>query len=68
MTKSILTSCAALLLLAGFGHVYAIDSYSSAEVVLDHCKKQAESQGAGNIQDGIRACIDDVMQYDTSDD
>jgi hypothetical protein len=68
MTKYFFTSCATLLLLAGYGHVYAVDSYSSANDVIEHCKKQAEGQAGGNVQDNISSCIDDLLQYDTSDD
>ena len=45
--------------------VLAIDA--SAQALIDQCKQEAESKGAGNVQEYISSCLDELMQYDTSE-
>jgi hypothetical protein len=64
MQRTFLNLSTALLLIAGYGNVLAMDA--EAQALIEHCRSEAESKGVANVPDYINACLDEILQYDTS--
>ena len=64
MKRAFLNLTTALLLITGYGNVAAMDA--EAQALIERCRAEAESKGAENVPDYINACLDEIMQYDTS--
>jgi hypothetical protein len=54
----------ALLLIAGYSNVLAMDA--EAQALIESCRSEAESKAVENVPDYINACLDEILQYDTS--
>ena len=64
MKKAIMTTVVMTVLFSG-SSVFADEA--SAQALIDQCRQEAESKGAENVQDYIGTCLDEIMQYDTSE-
>jgi len=64
MKRALINLSTALLLIVGYGNVAAMDA--EAEALIEACRSEAESKGVDNVPDYINACLDEIVQYDTS--
>ena len=64
MKRAFLNLTTTLLLIAAYSNAAAMDA--DAQALIERCRGEAESKGAENVPDYINACLDEIMQYDTS--
>jgi hypothetical protein len=65
MKKSIIPAMLVLLAIVAYSNTSMAET--SARALIEQCRQQADSQGVKDVADYINACLDELVQYDTSE-